>query len=180
MLHKRCLANFRYSTKNNTFASLKDFTFYARCRSVIMIAINGSSVLIMITSLLFQGFLKKIQENFLYEKKEIKMKLSGLLLLLTIFTVTLATPLNLLTHSPLCGDECTVTCGPCTCVFGCCTDTPHCSKVIKPCTETCSDTCSVTCGDCIFKCVRCIGTPPLCGKCTRMNPYPNEENIFFI
>src|ERR1043166_2463933 len=65
------------------------------------------------------------------------MKLSGLLLLLTIFTVTLATPLNLLTHSSLCGDECTVTCGPCTCVFGCCTDTPHCSKVIKPCTETC-------------------------------------------
>src|SRR3954447_21427530 len=96
------------------------------------------------------------------------MKLFSLLLLLTIFTVALTTPLNLLRRSPLCGNECTATCGSCTCVSGSCTDDPGCSTMTSPCTGTCSNTCSVTCGSCSFNCIGCIGTPPVCDTCTRV------------
>ena len=134
--------------------------------SPFMFRIKNGCVLFICLTVFFiiTPWIWKIQENPL---REIKMKLFILLLLMTIFAVASAIPQNLFGRAPLCGNECTVICGYCTCVASNCNDAPFCT-IIKSCTGTCSDTCSVTCGDCTFNCVGCANTPPICSTCTRV------------
>src|SRR6185437_15270608 len=102
------------------------------------------------------------------------MKFNILMLFLTILAaVALANPTtgyfgqNLVKRAPLCGSECTGTCGGCTCTGTNCSDEPFCPN--GGCTgSACGSECRIQCGTCNFSYTGCTGTPPLCSSCTRV------------